>query len=554
MDGPVVPGPTPSEGEIDPVRIAAEPPRPGASPAQIVQGFLDAMSTYQVGFPLAKEFLSADAESSWDPTQSPIQVYDSHDIGPSDPADDEADEGEVRFTARSFATIEASGQYVVAPPDTELVVGLSLVQEAGEWRIAVPPPGLLITTLDLENDYSPYVTHYPSPTGDVLVPDAVWLPSRGLGLPTILTQTLVDGPTAALDGAVANAFPPGTVVSRVDIRGGIATVDLDGPVAETDEQTRRTMAAQLAYTLTAIPGLNGIALTSGGDELGIADLPAVVERDDLLTFDPLAGLGSPSAYALADGRLVRVDPATGDTARVAGPLGVDASTVRSVAVSLDESAVATVTANGRQVTTQRFGASGLGPQSYTGSDLTAPSWDRYLNLWVADRVSEDATRVYLIDPEGTLVLVEAPLLDTVNVLALRVAPDGARAAATVRTESGETALLFLRIERSATGVTLAATEGRAEIAPALGAVSNPAWAGPTELAVVVTAPQRPAQPIVVSIDGSAEAPEAVTGIASIAAFPEQLMLAISQDGTLRRQVSPISWVTLGDGTAVTYPG
>lgn len=551
-NGPIVPGPTPGEGDIEPVRIAAEPPRSGASPAQIVQGFLDAMSTYQVGFPLAREFLSSTAESAWAPLQNPIQVYDSPDLAVGGD-----DDGAVRFSARRSATIEPTGQYVVAPPDTELVVELSLVEEAGEWRIAQPPPGLLITTLDLENDYSPYVTHYPSAQGNVLVPDAVWLPSRGPSLPTILAQALVDGPTATLGGAVANAFPPGTVVRGVMVRGGTATVDLDGPVAETDDSTRRTMAAQLAYTLTSIPGITtGIALTSQGEELGIADLPAVMDRGDFLDRDPLAGLGSPSAYALADGRLVTVDPATGATSSVDGPLGENAAAIRSIAVSLDETLLATVSENGRQVTTQRLGFDGseLGPQTYTGSDLTTPSWDRYLNVWVADRVAEGVTRVYVLDPDGELILVNAPLLESVRVLALRVAPDGARAAATVRRADGETELLLLRIERSPDAITLAGVEGRAAIAPALGTVSDLAWSGLTDLAVVVTAPQRPAQPVVVRVDGSAEAPEAVTGVAAIAAFPEQLMLAISEEGTLRRQASPISWVTLGAGSAVTYPG
>lgn len=548
VHGPVVPGPTPGEGEIEPVRIVAEQPRPGASPAQIVQGFLDAMSTYQVGFPLAKQFLSQEARSEWDPVRNPISVYDSPDITAGE-------DGAVSFTARAVATIDATGQYTPAAPDTELAVDLALVREAGEWLISEPPSGLLITTLDLNNDYSPYVAHYPSPGGDVLVPDAIWLPSDGPALPTILAQALVDGPTPALGDAVANAFPPTTVVSGVDVNGGIATVDLVGPLAETDEASRQMMAAQLAYTLGRIPGITrGVELQSGGEELGMVGLPDVVDFDDFPELDPLAGLVDPSAYALMDGRLVTIDPVTGAIARVEGPLGDDATAFRSVAVSLDEGVAATVTTTGRQVTTQRWGSTELGPQTYTGSDLASPSWDRYLNLWVADRVAESATRVYLLQPDGTRILVEAPLLDAVRVLALRVAPDGARAAATVRTVDGQTQLLLLRVVRGTDRVTLAGVEGRAQVAPALDAVSDLAWSDLTDLAVVVTAPQRPAQPVIVRVDGSAEAPEAVTGIAAIAAFPGRQLLAISEDALLRRQLSPISWVTLGAGTAVTYPG
>ncbi len=283
-------------------------------------------------------------------------------------------------------------------------------------------------------------------------------------------------------------------------------------------------------------------------------LPDVVDFDDFPELDPLAGLVDPSAYALMDGRLVTIDPVTGATARVEGPLGDDATAFRSVAVSLDERVAATVTTNGRQVTTQRWGSTELGLQTYTGSDLATPSWDRYLNLWVADRVAESATRVYLLQPDGTRILVEAPLLDAVRVLALRVAPDGARAAATVRTVDGQTQLLLLRVVRGTDRVTLAGVEGRAQVAPALDAVSDLAWSDLTDLAVVVTAPQRPAQPVIVRVDGSAVAPEAVTGIAAIAAFPGRQLLAISEDALLRRQLSPISWVTLGAGTAVTYPG
>lgn len=543
-DGPVRPGPEGADG-ISSVRIEARAPEDGATPAQIAQGFLDAMSSSDVGFSLAKQFLTDSAEQAWQ--LSPITIYDAPEIEVSGG-------GAVRLDAQRVADIDVDGQYTAATPGTVLEVELPMVQQAGEWRISVPPPGVLITTFDRDNDYSPYVTFYPSTVTNILVPDLVWLPGRTAQVATVLAQALVDGQTTRLGDSVTNAFPEGTSVDTVSIAsGGVATVDLSGPLTTADPAALQTMAAQLAYTLGRLPTLlGGVVLTADGEPLAIPGAPGVLRPSDFANRDPLLGFRNPSAYALMSDRLVALN-AEGIIAATEGPLGETAGGATQVAVDLNESLAAVVSADGRSVTTQSItGEIEPPPQNFTGIDVARPSWDRFGNLWVVDRTPRGSV-VYTIAPDGTGrdLPIAAPALSTGRVLAFRVAPDGARIAAAVE-KDGTTRLLFLRVVRGER-VILSGVADPAAL-PGLASVGDLAWVGDTSVAVVVTAPERAAQPAVVPVDGSAVIPEVETGVTSVAGYPQQTLFAVTEDGSIRRRVSAITWDTVGPGTAVTYPG
>ena len=56
------------------VEIAPVPPAQGATPGLIVEGFLHAMATYQAGYSVARQFLTADASEQWQP-ESGDEIY-----------------------------------------------------------------------------------------------------------------------------------------------------------------------------------------------------------------------------------------------------------------------------------------------------------------------------------------------------------------------------------------------------------------------------------------------------------------------------------------------
>lgn len=557
LHGPVVAGPTAGANGGGSVRIQAQAPQPGASQEEVAQGYLDAMSTYEVGFALAKLFLTDAAKDAW--VQSPIVIYDR-------PVVEVAADATVHFGGRRVAEIDASGQYTAASPEAPFDIALPMVKDGGEWLISEPPPGLFITTLAQLNDYSSYVAYYPSRSADVLVPDVVWLPGSGPALATVLVQALVDGPTSRLGEAVVNAFPEGTTVTAVTIRSGnVASVALSRHVAAASPADQQAMAAQLAYTLQGVP-VRAVAMTVAGEPF---DVPGVVDVFGPSVFpdrDPLLGFRTPDAYALMSDRLMRLDPATGAAAQVPGVLLDSAAGARSLAVDLGESLVAVVSANGRSVSTFPLAGGEEPPaQGFTGIDIAAPSWDRFGDLWVVDRTSPGRSTVYVIAPDGTggEAKIDAPALEGVEVQSLRVAPDGARLAAAVRLEDATTRLLFLRIVRAApdsdqdpvpdqprvvlTGVA------DPPIQPGLESIGDVAWVSGTDVAVVLSGATR-AQAAVMRVDGSLLRPEVETGVRAVAAYAEQPLFAVTREGVVRRKVSAITWETVGPGVAVTYPG
>jgi len=553
LHGPVEPGPEPGAAGVGSVRIEAQSPQPGAEPGQIAQGFLDAMSTYVDGYPLAKEFLTPAAQSQW--AQRPIVIYDSLDLPVID--------GVVHFKARRVGDIDADGQYTSSGDSAVIDLALEMTDQSGEWRISTPPPGVLITTLDRDNEFSPYVTYYPSPRTTVLVPDLVWLPGTGAALPTVLARALVDGPTARLGESVANAFPEGTVVDGVTLdTGGVATVSLSGPLVDASNAQKQAMAAQLAYTLRQVPvpapasqQVVGVELSVDGEPLAIPGAAGVSSPSVFPQWDPLLAFRRPAGYALVDDRLVSIDPTDGATAPVGGPLGDSADGAVSVAVNLQETIAATVSANGRSVTsTPVITGAQATLQTFTGIDLATPSWDRFGNLWVVDRIAEFGSALYVVDPtgQGRDAPVQAPALSNVRVLSLRVAPDGVRVAATVELPDETTRLLMLRVVPGA-AIALTGVADAADL-PGIESVGEMSWVGETEVAVVASAPERPTQPAIVRIDASAVTPEVQNDVIDIAGYSGGSLLALTDDSTIHRRESAITWAVVSPGTAVTYPG
>ena len=46
----------------------------------------------------------------------------------------------------------------------------------GQWRIAVAPSALLLTSDSFQNDYQPTKLYFFDPAGRILVPDPVYVP------------------------------------------------------------------------------------------------------------------------------------------------------------------------------------------------------------------------------------------------------------------------------------------------------------------------------------------------------------------------------------------
>jgi hypothetical protein len=532
--------PVAGDGRTD-VRIEAQPPQTGATPTQIVEGFLDAMSSYQLGFPLAEEFLTPDARDGWD--RDAIEVYNRTTL-------EEIQPGLVELVGDPAARIDGSGRFSpVEPASPPLTHSFRLAQVEvdgrGEWRIANPPNFLLISSFDLSRTYSPFLTYFPDPAGQVLVPDRVWLPAGEPQLATLLAQALVDGPTDLIDGGVANPFPLETVVSGGAISGGRAVVTVALPVSsigEIDGAARRLMVAQLADTMTQLPAVE-VVLTMGGQ---VIDVP-----DDSGELAALAGFEDPPAYVLAEDSAVRLaDPTrVSNPVPVAGPLGRGEVPSRSLAVALDRTVAATVDETGTQVLRTALTDDGAPVRVYQGQDVGALSFDRYGNLWLVDRRGADGRtpEVKLVQPDGAVVPVAAPGLAGLRVTDLRLAPDGVRIA--VVTDGPVGGLQLGHVIRGAVPEIALTVD-----LPFDGTVTDVAWAGPTDLLVVATPVGGLARPYSVTIDGATVTEGSVTGITAVAAYANRLAFALTDANNVLQQTSVLQWDPVTTGRSVTYPG
>jgi len=122
--GPVVEGRTVvTGGSGSVVRVIARPPTPGATPEDIVRGFLAASASSEDDFAVARSFLTPQAAERWRPT-SGIRVYDTPVLS--------ADSSLVRLAAALIATVDPAGHLTIAPTDAAIEASFGLVRSTGE--------------------------------------------------------------------------------------------------------------------------------------------------------------------------------------------------------------------------------------------------------------------------------------------------------------------------------------------------------------------------------------------------------------------------------------
>ncbi|GGL72560.1 lipoprotein LpqB [Streptomyces fumigatiscleroticus] len=558
------------------VRVFAMPPREDAQPPEIVQGFLEALTSDDPHYETARKYLTAEAARNWRPEASTTVLAN----GPGTevahaPNRENADDYSLALTGTEVATVDAQQSYAPADGQYSETVHLTRNAKTGQWRIDLLPQGVVMGQSDFQRNYMPVNKYYfasQAEAGGTSQPAAVADPvyvRRRVDLMTQVVRSLINGPTSLLEPVVRSSFPTGTALEKgvdsltPDDRNKL-TVPLNDKAARVGTDKCDEMAAQLLFTLENLtPAVDEVELQAGGAQLcSLAEdrAQAVAARGSAQHPDYLY-------FIDAKNRLVRL-PAGGNGTQpepVPGALGEGDQALRSVAVSRDERTAAGVGLDGRALYVASLASGGslgdpvLVSQGKTEQDrLTPPSWDERGDLWVADRDPDDPRLLLLQQGKGEPVEVGTPGLEG-RVQAVRVAADGVRVALVVE-QDGERSLLIGRIERRTK------TDGKPEVtvaelrsaAPELEEVTAMSWAGDSRL-VVVGREQGGVQQIrYVQVDGStpeAPAPAALTGVEEIAASEDDRMplVAYSEDGIVRLP-SGAQWQKVTAGTAPVYPG
>ncbi len=563
------------------VRVYALPPRENAEAPEIVDGFLEALTSDDSDFETARKYLTADVARTWKPKASLTVLADGPDSSEklSSGGKQESSDAVFSLTGTKVATVD--GQQVYSPADGRYDVRLHLVREkkSKQWRIDSPPPGVVMGKSDFLRNYTSVNRYYfasNSPTESdgqpVPVADPVYVRKK-VDPMTQTVSLLLAGPSRWLNPVVWSSFPTGTALKKdvtqltPDDQNRL-TVPLNAKADRVGSSKCREMAAQLLFTLRDLTptGVSSVELQrSDGTQL-------CRPLDESEAENVVHEIAKDGYQYFIDGkhRLVRLASASTNPetfSAVPGALGEGEKELRSAAVSRDERKAAGVSLDGSAlyvgslVSGASLGEPVLRSDGKTQNDrLTTPSWDGEGDLWVADRDPDHPRLLLLKKGAGEPIEVDTAGLDG-RIDAVRMAADGVRIALIVE-KDGKKSLFVGRIERGdkASGEKPIAVVEARSVAPQLVEVTAMSWAGDSRLVVVGREDRGVQQMAYVQVDGSTpvgSGPAALTGVKALASSEdEQLpLMAYSEEDGIVRLLSGAKWQqVVKDGTAPVYPG
>ncbi|MFI9806153.1 LpqB family beta-propeller domain-containing protein [Streptomyces sp. NPDC052301] len=560
------------------VRVFAMPPADGAGPGEIMQGFLEALTSDDPQYDTARKYLTADAASAWRPERSTTVLANGVSIGPDCRAGGpEATDSVTCVLAGSrVASVDAQQAYQPAGGSYRGKVHLTRDAKNGQWRIDRLPDGVVMGKSDFQRNYTSVDKYYfasnmaVGATGQpVAVADPVFVRSK-VDPMTQVVRSLLSGPSSWLGVVARSDFPTGTALQK-DVAGlapddqNKLTVPLNLKASQVAASKCSEMATQMLFTLRNLaPTLESVELQGvGGHRL--CDLTE--EGAESAAWHGTSK--RPEYLYFLDGkhRLVRIPTGSTGTGalQVPGPLGEGDKGLQSVAVSRDEHSAAGVGDEGRSLYVTSLASGGsLGDPLVTSQGatpaerLTTPSWDARGDLWVADR-DPHRPKLYVLE-QGVAKPEEVAVPDlSGQIKDARVSADGVRIALVVEKKDGKQSLLIGRVQHDdGTGQGIS-VDGLRSAAPDLEQVSAISWAGDSRLLTVGQEQGGVQQMRYVQVDGSTldgPAPGALPGVKAIAASEDERvpLVAYSDDGIVRLP-SGAQWQKVDkDGTAPVYPG
>jgi hypothetical protein len=398
--------------------VLPESPQSGASPEEILQGFIRAGRGPQDGYRVAREFLTDDFRSEWKPNAG---VIISNSV--IAPAQVDADTFEVTLTV--LATVNASGNYteLVPPETTEPPLTYTVEQNAdGEWRIASAPDGTVLSETRFNNTFNPYELSFFDASGDYLVPDLRWFPDTSSTKDRIVTELLNGQSPWLSSGVLVTAFPTGTKLGDpVEIEAGQATVDLSAEVRSLSGPARQRMLQQLTASLRELADVRSVRITVGGLPLPIPEGGPQAKRVPTVGTNPLVLLDG--SFGFLNGTSVTEVPDISAKVEALSPFAVTLGPTREVAAVLSATGAAFALAS-------QADPIPLDPRQ----GLVAPGLDVEGYLWSITADGSGGLLAFNADNDVRQIPVSIP--SGARVVSIDISRDGARLVLGLQTPEG----------------------------------------------------------------------------------------------------------------------
>ncbi|GAA2004219.1 LpqB family beta-propeller domain-containing protein [Microbacterium ulmi] len=444
--------------QLPDIAFRPDSPQTGATPDQIVAGFLRAGSGPSGGWSVAQEFLAPEFRTTWKP-QAGVTIDIAGDRLPVVHED-----GSVTVTLTPVATVDATGAYEPSElGSTEIAFALEQID--GEWRITQAPDGLVLDRDQFTNVFRRYSLMYFDPSWQFLVPDVRWFTSTGVAKQIV--DALLDGrPSPWLADSVVTAFPEGTTLAgrSVPAPDGVAQVDLTAEALTAEGDAFDRMQTQLVESLRGA-GVSAVQMYVGAAQL---DATPIETRSTRVGTLPLVRTEGGFGFLAGD----ELSPIPGLSK------AIEELPVAAVQVSRDQDFAGVRLADGTVVRVEADGSS-LPLDARAG--LVDPTVDPQGFVWTVPRGAPGGVAAYARD--GVRIAVADAWPGASQIAGIAVSRDGTRIAAVVTT-GGRTAVWISGIVRDADGVPqrLAGDSLTLSFAPGVGA--GIAWIDDVSLGIL----------------------------------------------------------------------
>lgn len=561
-----------TEADEQQVRVFGVPPQPNESPRDLVDGFLEALTSDEPEYQTARQYLTPEASKNWRP-EAGIKIVDKtpNATVAGFPAP-EATSTIVSVDSKQIGSVDDQFAYEPRPvPKSPDSVELSLVKnENGQWRIAELPNGLMMSLADFQRIYTPvrmywFADSYPQP---MLVPDPIYLRTRN-ALVTTLVKKLLQGPNKWIAPVVRTSIPANTELLDHNVTvddSGYVTVRLSGKPDTIGAEQCKMMGSQLLYTLSQVAKVESVELKT--DDGPLCTSP--VSKQVAAAFDPAAPEGAAGAtgyfLASASGAAYAVRAGSEDASPVLGQFGDISMHLNEIAVDRNEQRIAGTSRNDLELWVSDL--NGKSPPKlwataapdHTFKSLT---WDGHGGLWVLEEDNRTSRRTLFWVNEWSKIQVPVQGLDGGRIVSVRMSPDGTRASMFVEyPDDGQVVgrMVMGRVNRLLVdGEARPMIDGLRLVMPDIQDVKSQSWQGASRILVLGRLQDASSQPQFVDIDGSNVMQiSSPSGVESIAAPDgrEQPLLAGSSDELIYRQEPGGAWKALpGKGRHYpVYPG